>query len=87
MARRNSNRNTAAAAMPKNKFTTPTSGIEDVHFTHGNSKVEVEFGIIKIKLARHIGSKYKGAMGSQVMEDMAQPTIIEPVEQIREYRM
>ena len=87
MVRRNRNRNTAAVAKPKIRFTAPTAVIEDVHFTHGNSKVEVEFGIIKIKLARHIGSKYKGAMGSQVMEDMAQPTIIEPVEQIREYRM
>ena len=30
---------TAAAEMPKSKFTAPIPGIEYVHFTHGDSKV------------------------------------------------
>ena len=87
MARRNSNRNTAAAATPKSKFTAPTSGLEDVHFTHGNRKSAAEFGIVGSKLVRHIVSKDKVAMGSKEMEDMAHPTIVEPVEPIREDRM
>ena len=66
MSRRN--RNTAAAAAPKIKFTAPTPGLEDVHFTHINSKLAAEFVIIRIKLARHIVSKDKGAMGSKSME-------------------
>ena len=38
MDRRNSNNNTAAAALLKSKLTAPTQGIEDVNFTHGNIK-------------------------------------------------
>ena len=64
MSRRNRNRNNAAAAMPKINITTPTPGFEDVHFTQRNSKVAAEFGIIRNKLFRHIGSKDQGAMGS-----------------------
>ena len=67
MSRRNSNSNTAAAATPISKFTAPTPGLEYVHFTHGNNKAAEEFGIIRIKLFRHIGSKYKGVMGSKEM--------------------
>ena len=50
MARRNRNRNTAVAATPKIRLTTPTPGLEDVNFTHGNSKAPAEFGIIRSKL-------------------------------------
>ena len=87
MARRNSNRNTAAAATPKSKFTARTPGLEDVHFTRQDSKAAAEFGIFRSKLSRHIGSKYKSAMGSKAMEEMAYPTIVKPVEPIQEYRM
>ena len=87
MARINRNRNTAAAATPKSKFTAPTPGFEDVHFTHRNSIAAAEFGIVRRKLARHIGSKVKGAMGSKAMEEMAHPKIVKPVKPIREYRM
>ena len=68
MDRRNRNRNTAAAATPKSTFTAPTLWIEYVHFTHGNIKAAAEFGIIRSKLARHIGSKDKYAMGSKATE-------------------
>ena len=39
MARRDRNRDTAATAKPKSKFSAPTLGLEDVYFTHGNIKV------------------------------------------------
>ena len=87
MARRNSNRNSAAAATPKSKFTAPTPGLEDVHFTHRNSKLAAEFVIIRIKLARHIVSKDKDAMGSKALKDMAQTKIVKPIEPIQEHRM
>ena len=82
MCRRNRNRYTAAAEMPKSKFTATTPSLEDVNFTHKNSKAAEEFGIVRSKISRHTGSKYKGAMGSKDMEEMAHPTIIEPVEPI-----
>ena len=67
MANGNRNRNTAAAETPKNKFTASTPGFEYVHFAHRNRKAAAEFGIVRIKLGRHIGSKYKDAMGSKAM--------------------
>ena len=87
MARINRNRNTAAAATPKSKSMETTPELEFVHFTHRNSKAAAEFGIVRSKLARHIGSKDKGAMISKVMEEMSHPTIIEPVKPIQEYIM
>ena len=81
MARRNRKRNTAAT--PKIKFTAPKSGLEAVHFTHRDSKATAEFGIVRRKLARHIGSKYKGDMGSKAMEEMAHPTTVKRVKPIR----
>ena len=74
--KKNRNRNTAAAATPKSKFTAPTPGLEDVHFTHRNSNAETEFGIVSSKLTRHTGSKDKGAMGSKALEEMSHPTIV-----------
>ena len=82
MARRNRNRNTADAATPKRKFTAPTPGLEDVNFTHRNSKVAEEFDIVRSKLSRHIGSKYKGGMESKDIEYMGYPTIVKPVKPI-----
>ena len=76
MSRRNRNRNTTAAETHKSKFTTPTLGIEDVQFTHGDRKAALEFGIVRIKLDRNIGSKEKSAMGSKAMEEMAHPKIV-----------
>ena len=67
MFRRNRNRNTTAASTSKSRFTAPTPGLEDMHFTHGNGKAAVEFGIVNSKLSRHIGIKEKGDMGSKVM--------------------
>ena len=49
-----------AEATPTSKFTAPTPGLEDVHFTQGNRKVVAKFGIVRIKLTIHIGSKDKG---------------------------
>ena len=83
MDRRNRNRNTAAAATPKSMFTAPTLWIEYVHFTHGNIKAAAEFGIIRSKLARHIGSKDKSDIGSKVMEKMSHPTIFKPSKPIQ----
>ena len=87
MVRRKSYRNTADMATPKSKFTAPTPGLEDVHFTHRNIKAAVVFGIVRSKLSIHIGSKYKGDMGSKAMEYMEHPKIVEPVKPIREYIM
>ena len=63
MARRNRNRNTAAAATPKSNFTAPAPGLEDVHFTHRNSKAAAVFGVVRKKFALPIGSKDKGYIG------------------------
>ena len=70
MPRRNRNRNTMAAVTPKCKFMTTKPGLEDVQFTHGNSKAAAEFGIARKKLAKHICIKYKGGVGSKAMEEM-----------------
>ena len=86
-ARINRNRNTTSAATPKSKFTAPTSGLEDLYFTYGNSKLAAEFGIVRSKLARQIGSKDKGAMGSKATEEIANPAIVKPVKPIQEYRI
>ena len=82
MARRTRNRNTAAASTPKINFTALTTELEDVHFTHWNSKPAAEFGIVKSKLVRHKVSKDKGDIGSRAMEEMAHPTIVKPVKSI-----
>ena len=87
MVRRKSYRNTADMATPKSKFTAPTPGLEDVHFTCQDSKAAAEFGIFRSKLSRHIGSRDNSAMGSKAMGEMAHPTIVKPVEPIQEYRM
>ena len=71
-----------ATAIPKIKFKSTTPGIEDVYFTHGNSTAAAEFGIFRRKLARHTVSKDKGVMGSKVMDNMAHPKIVEPIETI-----
>ena len=83
MARTNKNMNTAAGTTPKIKFMTPTPGLKDLNLTHVNIKQAEEFGIVRSKLSVHIGSKYKGYMGSKAMEQMAHSTIIEQVEPIR----
>ena len=57
----------------------PTPNIEYANFTDGNRKAAAEFSIVRIKLARHIGSKYKVAMGSKAMEEMEQSTIVKPI--------
>ena len=74
---------TASAETPKSKFKEPAPGLEDVHFTHGNKKASAEFGIVRSKLARHIGSKDKSDIGSKVMEKMSHPTIFKPSKPIQ----
>ena len=85
--KKNRNRNTAAAATPKSKFTAPTPWIEYVHLTHGNIKAAAEFGTVRRKFSIHIISKYKCVMGSNMMEEMAHPTTVKPVEPIREFKI
>ena len=51
---RNRNRNSAAVTVPISKFTAHTPGLEYVHFNNGNRKATSEFGVVRIKLARHI---------------------------------
>ena len=87
MSTRNTNRKTADAATPKSIFMASTPGLEDVHFTHGNSKAAAEFRIVRSKLSRHIGSKDKGDMVSKAMEEMAHNTIVKPVEPKQKFKM
>ena len=84
MTRRNRSINTAAVATPTSNFTPPTPELEYVQFNHRNIKAAAEFGIVRRKLATHKRSKDKCDLWSKVMEDMAYPTIIEPVEPIQE---
>ena len=58
-----------------------------MHFTRGNIKAAAEFGIVRSKVSGYIGSKDKGAMGSNATEDMSHPIIVKSVKIIQKYRI
>ena len=68
----------ATVSLNKSDYTAPTPGLEYVYFTHGPNTTVPEFGVTQSRLARKIGSKDKGSLGSKAMEERKLPTLIDP---------
>ena len=69
----------AAVSSTRSEYTAPAPGLEDVYVNHGSSTLEEEFWVTRSRLARYIGSKDKGYLGSKTMEEMKFPTPTEPI--------
>ena len=53
----------ATASLTRRKYTAPTPGLQDVHFTHGSNTAAAEFWVTQSRLARYIVRKDKGYLG------------------------
>ena len=82
--KRNRCRPSGGQSAPKSdaKFKAPTSGLEDVYFTHGTSMAAAEFSQVQLKLSRYVGSKAKGAMGAKAIMSLKNPNLAEPIQPI-----
>ena len=68
----------AAVSSARSKYTAPTTGLEDVYFTHGSNTAVAEFGVTRSRIIRYIGIKDKGSLVSKAMEEIKLPTLIDP---------
>ena len=57
----------AAVSLTRSKYTAPTPGLEYVYFIYGLNNAAGGFGVTRIRLARYIGRKDKGSLGSKLM--------------------
>ena len=65
------------APMSDIKFKSTTSGLEDVHFTHGTSMAAAEFSKVQSKLSRYVGSKARGVMRAKAIMNLKNPNLAE----------
>ena len=77
-AQASSGRNTVA---PKEKFTSPTSGLEKVTFSQGTMRDAARLKDTLDKLAQNVGTwhVYGAAKSAKAMRDMAEPVSTQPV--------
>ena len=71
----------------KEKFTAPTSGLENVTFSRGTTRDAASFKDTLDKLAQHFGTwhMYGAANAAKAMKDMAEPIFVRPICPPRKY--
>ena len=69
------------AVFPKEKFTAPTSGLENVTFSWGTTRDAARFKDTLNKMAQHVGTwhVYEAANIDEATKDMAEPLFTQPV--------
>ena len=67
----------ASVSSTRSEYTSPTPGLKDLYFTHGSNTAVAKFGMTRRSIARYIGSKDEGSLGSKVMEEMKLPMLTE----------
>ena len=69
------------AVVPKEKFTAPTSGLENLTFSRGMTRDAARFKDNLDKMAQHFGTwhVYGAANTEKAMKDMAEPVFTQPL--------
>ena len=75
------------SVVPKEKFTDPTSGLENVTFSRGTTSDAASFKDTLDDLAHHIRTwnVYEAVNTAKEMKDMADPVFTQPVRPQRKY--